>query len=104
MQMTVAEIKRNYDEAKDKQRQIGILADLNCCSREEIEMILGEKVKRKTTVPKEAVQEEVKDPNLREVRAVLYSKLESIENQIKSLEEEYRKITIAIEVLEKVEN
>lgn len=104
MQMTVAEIKRNYNEAKDKQRQIGILADLNCCSREEIEMILGEEVKRKTTVPKEVVQEEVKDPNLREVRAVLYSKLESIENQIKSLEEEYRKITIAIEVLEKVEN
>ena len=40
MQMTVEEIIRNYTEAKDKSKQIGILADLNGCTKEKIRAIL----------------------------------------------------------------
>ncbi|MCR4739154.1 MAG: hypothetical protein K5886_02705 [Lachnospiraceae bacterium] len=40
MQMTNEEIARSYREAKDKKKQIGILAELNLCSRTEIEYIL----------------------------------------------------------------
>ena len=40
MQMTVEEIIRNYTQAKDKSKQIGILADLNGCNKEKIRAIL----------------------------------------------------------------
>lgn len=40
MQMTPSEIRRNYREAADKNRQIGILADLNCTTKAEIIRIL----------------------------------------------------------------
>lgn len=40
MQMTTEEIIRNYTEAKDKSKQIGILADLNGCDKEKIRAIL----------------------------------------------------------------
>lgn len=42
MQMTNEEIVRNYNEAKNKTAQIGILADLNCCPKSEIRNILRE--------------------------------------------------------------
>lgn len=38
--MTAAEIRRNYNEAKDKPKQIGILADMNDCKRSDIKKIL----------------------------------------------------------------
>lgn len=40
MQMTVEEIIKNYMQAKDKAKQIGILADLNGCDKEKIRSIL----------------------------------------------------------------
>lgn len=40
MQMTVEEIIRNHTQAKDKSKQIGILADLNGCDKEKIRSIL----------------------------------------------------------------
>lgn len=40
MQMTVEEIIRSYTQAKDKSKQIGILADLNECNKEKIRAIL----------------------------------------------------------------
>lgn len=43
MQMTVEEIIRNYTQAKDKSKQIGILADLNGCDKEKIRSILRTK-------------------------------------------------------------
>lgn len=39
----VSEIKRMYRESKDKKKQIGILADLNACTKEEIREVLGMK-------------------------------------------------------------
>lgn len=38
-----AEIKRSYENAADKKKQIGILADLHACSRLSIEIALGMK-------------------------------------------------------------
>lgn len=40
MQMTPKEIVRNYREAKNKKMQIGILAELNLCSKQDILDIL----------------------------------------------------------------
>ena len=40
MQMTTEEIIRSYTTAKDKSKQIGILADLNGCDKEKIRAIL----------------------------------------------------------------
>ena len=42
LQMTVEEIVRSYREAKDKAVQVGILADLNLCSKETIRRVLVE--------------------------------------------------------------
>lgn len=42
MEMSNEEIVRSYREAKDKAVQLGILADLNCCSKEYIKQILRE--------------------------------------------------------------
>ena len=42
MQMTTHEIVQMYKEAADKNAQIGILADLNACKKEEILTILQE--------------------------------------------------------------
>lgn len=41
MEMTHEEIKRDYRLAKNKSKQVGILADLNGCKRRDIEKILG---------------------------------------------------------------
>ncbi len=38
--MSAAEIRRNYNEAKDKPYQITILADMNCCKRSDIKKII----------------------------------------------------------------
>lgn len=40
--MTAEEIVRDYQQAKNKQKQIKILADLNCTSPSEIRSILAE--------------------------------------------------------------
>ena len=42
LQMTVEEIVKSYREAKDKAAQVGILADLNLCSKETIRKALVE--------------------------------------------------------------
>ena len=42
MEMTAHEIVRSYKEAKDKKKQVGILAQLNLCTPEDIKKILVE--------------------------------------------------------------
>lgn len=42
MEMTANEIVRSYKEAKDKKKQVGILAQLNLCTPEDIKKILIE--------------------------------------------------------------
>ncbi len=40
--MTVEEIVTSYRQAKNQQTQIGVLADLNVCTRKEIKALLTE--------------------------------------------------------------
>lgn len=60
MEMTDSEIVRSYKEAAQKNKQIGILAELNDCPKDEIKAILarsgvklrGIKIKDEEPVPK----------------------------------------------------
>ena len=93
MQMSESEIKRRYKEAKNQKQQIAILADLNCCSKEEIESILGI-AKEDNKPPGDMSREQIMD--------LLFGKLDLLEQEIKKLEEEYRNISITISVLGKI--
>lgn len=102
MEMSTAEIKRSYEQAKNKKQQICILADLNCCRTEEIEKILAVEQRRNATVEEKAKISN-REPKLSEIKKGLFDRLDELESQIKMLEEEYQKVTIAIDVLGKVE-
>ena len=52
LEMTVEEIVRSYREAKDKEAQLEILADLNVCSKEEIRRVLVEGGVRQQELPR----------------------------------------------------
>lgn len=58
MQMTEAEIKRAYREAKFPAQQVQILADLNGCEPSEIRAIIGNDVEEKPRKRKTKVIEE----------------------------------------------
>ena len=74
MQMTEGEIRRDYASAKNKNMQIGILADLNCCSRKKIMEILG-------------VQ-----PRKRMTEKQMFEELDRLDEAIKDLEKQYKTI------------
>lgn len=62
MEMSKDEIVVRYRQAKDPAKQIGILADLNCCTKEEIAEVLleaGFKLKgyKKIETPEAAMQQ-----------------------------------------------
>ena len=99
MQMSVEEIKRNYNEAKNKNRQIGILADLNCCSKEEIEKIVAVEDAIEQKVEKTSVSPVEKELSVNDVRNQLYERMDELDLQIKTLEKEYRNIVITLGVL-----
>ena len=98
MQMSVGEIKRSYEEAKCKQKQIGILAELNACTKEDIEKIIDADNKRNEKHGEviEIPSEEVKTVTIMEK---LYARLDELERDIKLLEGEYKKVCIAVDVL-----
>lgn len=102
MEMSVGEIKRNYDQAKNKERQIGILADLNCCDRSEIEKIISVESRREQPVRTVVEKPAEKEMGLDDVMNTLFARLDELEEKIKPLEEEYRNIKIAIDVIAKV--
>ena len=51
MQMTNEEIVRSYNEAANKNKQIRILADLNCTSPSEIQTVLAKAGVKGVTMP-----------------------------------------------------
>ena len=104
MEMSVGEIKRSYDQAKNKKAQIGILADLNCCDRSEIEKIISVESMREQHEPVKAVVEKPSENEmcLDDVINTLFARMDELEKKIKPLEEEYRNIKIAIDVMAKV--
>lgn len=96
--MTEGEIRRDYNNAKNKKQQIKILADLNCCSVARIEDIIGEKIPERSPLP--AASQAQEDIKLKDIINCLYCRLDKLNSQIKAMEDEYKKITIALEVIE----
>lgn len=127
MEMTEGEIKRRYNAAPNKKRQINILAELNACEPADIEAILDIEPEPAKKPEKEHEKEPEKKPELVaeqekpendaeeheestgkehgsvEIINLLYERLDGLEQQIARLEEEYRKVTITIEVLSRME-
>jgi len=82
MEMTHAEIRRNYREAKNKKDQIQILADLNVCTAAEIKEILNEKPRSNKATDEKP--KKIKHGPMPEIaKKVLYATLDSIEAKIK---------------------
>ena len=101
MQMTENEIRRDYAEAKNKSMQIGILADLNCCTKDRIREILG-------LIPCTESPVEIAEPGGNPVEksvdkdaimSRLYSTLDDLDREIKQLEKQYQNTAIAIKVV-----
>ena len=101
MYMTEGEIRRDYAGAKNKSMQIGILADLNCCTKDRIREILGLLPCTESTV-------EIADPDGNPVEksvdkdaimSRLYSTLDDLDREIKQLEKQYQDTAIAIKVI-----
>ncbi len=125
MEMTEGEIARNYRRAKDKDRQGGILADLNCTSREDITRILvragipispkKRRKRKRSGKGKEADTEDKKGsstipqalpeimgissasiPDRDEYTEELFRKLDVLDEEIARLEKEYRETAARI--------
>lgn len=101
MQMTANEIRRDYAGAKNKSMQIGILADLNCCTKDRIREILG-------LIPCTESTVEIAEPDGNPVEksvdkdaimSRLYSTLDDLDREIKQLEKLYQNTAIAIKVV-----
>lgn len=95
MVMSREEILRDYKSAKNRRRQVQILAELNCCSRQEIERILGLEKPDDAAVPAAGTETEEMHP----FEAWLHGRLDSLDAEIRALEERYRKYAAALEVL-----
>lgn len=113
MQMTESEIVRSYKEAAEPARQIRILAQLNCCSPDDIARIVGlpevPKLRRGRKATKAAVKvtasPEVKVHSAKdEVLTELYRKLDMLDTKIKEMETRYKETTTAIKVLSEMED
>ena len=119
MTMTDAEICKEYREAKRPKQQIGILADLNECTRRDIvkvlvargeirelprevkiqDLIIPAKIPEAAKVPmKEGNLEEPKEPKMAAgvipdfVAKALFRRLDELEAQIRVREKEYKDI------------
>ena len=101
MYMTEGEIRRDYAGAKNKSMQIGILADLNCCTKDRIREILG-------LIPCTESTVEIAEPDGNPVEksvdkdaimSRLYSTLDNLDREIKRLEKQYQDTAIAIKVV-----
>lgn len=101
MYMTEGEIRRDYAGAKNKSMQIGILADLNCCTKDRIREILG-------LIPCTESTVEIAEPDGNPVEksvdkdaimSRLYSTLDDLDREIKQLEKQYQDTAIAIKVI-----
>jgi hypothetical protein len=101
MQMSENEIRRDYAGAKNKSMQIGILADLNCCTKDRIREILG-------LIPCTESTVEIAEPDGNPVEksvdkdaimSRLYSTLDDLDKEIKQLEKLYQNTAIAIKVV-----
>ena len=99
MEMKPSEILQSYENAQYKTKQIGILAELNACSKDEITEILKEmgaelpkrKYQKKEEPAKEPEKKKWEDPELlpepreipQSIQLVLYERLDVLDAKIK---------------------
>ena len=99
MEMKPSEILQSYENAQYKTKQIGILAELNACSKDEITEILKEmgaelpkrKYQKKEEPAKEPEKKEWEEPELlpepkeipQSIQLVLYNRLDVLDAKIK---------------------
>lgn len=113
MQMKPEEIRRSYETAAKKEAQIGILAELNACPKENIRKILmeqgipeGELPKRRgrrkepdtALVKKRKTERKVEIPM--RVQSALYGAIKEKENQIENLILDKERAEKGMEVLQ----
>lgn len=103
MEMKPSEILQSYENAQYKTKQIGILAELNACSKDEITEILKEmgaelpkrKYQKKEETAKEPKKKEWEEPELlpepreipQSIQLVLYNRLDELDAKIKEYTE-----------------
>lgn len=99
MEMKPSEILQSYENAQYKTKQIGILAELNACSKDEITEILKEmgaelpkrKYQKKEEPEKEPEKKEWEEPELlpepkeipQSIQLVLYNRLDELDAKIR---------------------
>lgn len=93
MQMSNEEIMKNYRQAKNPKQQIRILADLNCCSVEEINAIVN---------PTECSISPNRLPDVKLMIQAFYEEMERVDKEIKLLESRYTNIKGVIDALGKM--
>lgn len=100
--MTAKEICRRYNEAADKVEMIGVLADFEVCTKQDIIELLKSngceipaecKRGRKPKAKAEPEVKVVQKPVPAAVIATCYSRLDQLESMISELNAEYREIT-----------
>ena len=90
MYMTDEEIRKSYRQAKDPKRQLGILADLNCCSVADIKAIVN---------PAEQPK------NLTDIEMMIQSffeEMDRVDKEIRRLETRYTNLKGVIDALSKM--
>jgi len=85
MEMGIEEIKRQYKYAKDRKKCISILAELNCCSKDDIKAIIGLAEKKNDASDNQKVK-----LSANEIKS-LYNRLDELDAAIKLLEDEYKR-------------
>lgn len=108
MHMTNGEIVRSYRTAKEKKKQIEILAELNACSTADIKKILveegvqfpGPKPEKPESSTAETPAEAPKEKTVPEaVNIAVIEKLTAIQQKISALEDEIEKLNNTAAVL-----
>ena len=106
MQMTEREIRMSYATAKDQKKQIDILAQLNACSKEDIEKNIAaseKKVEQKRPGrPRKVAESSNPDAELKNIsdfEVFVTNRMDELENQIKAMENEYKNLSAALLVI-----
>ena len=96
MEMSEKEIIKSFEEAKDRNKQIRVLADLNGCPRDQIVEILSAAGVYKKPGKKPAKKEEIFVS--KNVGRLLTENLDNIEDSIRGMEQELYKMQEAIRI------
>lgn len=93
--MDKTEIYQSYKSAANKAKQIAILAELNDCTIDDVILAIAERLK-----PCESVADSPKQPpKNNSLTNILECELDRLNGEIRALEEKYKKVVDALEVI-----